>query len=200
MRTGPDQAGFSLLELLVASSIFFTFMVGICTIYTRSHAIYMRGQTRIEVQQSARVALQSMAREIRTAGYDPSDVTPLLANASPVQIADAGTLAILADADGDRVTDLVTYRLQGNQIVRDVSSWDGSAFPVPTASQVVDGVDLTFSYFDGSSPINNPIPTPVLPEDLSAVRRITIDLVASQEAVGTQMSYPLTMDVSLRNP
>jgi len=131
------------------------------------------------------------ASEIRTAGYDPSNVMTLMPTTA-IQVANANTLTFIADVDGNNVTDQVTYRLQGTQLIRDFASWGGAApFPAPASEQLADGVTaLTFAYFDSS---DNPTAT------LANIRRITIGLTVQETGVGGQQSLPLTMDVRLRN-
>ncbi|MGH7371645.1 MAG: hypothetical protein ACREJK_07345, partial [Candidatus Methylomirabilales bacterium] len=91
----------------------------------------------------------------------------------------------------DNVTDRVTYRLQGTQVIRDFSSWIGAAFPAPAPDQLADGVTwLIFAYFDGN---DNPT------ADLASIRRITIQLTTQATAGGKPETFPLIMDVRLRN-
>jgi len=198
MRSPDNQSGYSLLELLVASAIFFTFMVGVASIYAQGHATFRRGMSRIEVQQSARIAVESMVREIRLAGYDPSGIIASLPADAVVQVAARDTFTMIADVDGDAVTDQVTYRMVGSQIVREVAPWSGLAFDAPATDQVADGVAwLAFSYFDDSDP--NAMALPVDATDLGDIRRISIELVTSFASAGVLENYPLTMDVGIRN-
>jgi type IV pilus assembly protein PilW len=200
MQHAARQDGFSLLELLVASGLFFSLMVGVLTLYAQTHRGWARGQSRIESQQSARVAVESMAREIRLAGYDPSGAIETLDEPAAVQTAEGAALTFLADTNGDAVTDRVTYRLVGARVLREFSSWDGSSFTAPLTSLVAEGVSsLVFGYSDAAAPANNPIAAPVEEDDLASIRRVTVDLVTTQETSGRRESYPLIMDVQLRN-
>jgi len=191
MTRWDDQQGFSLLEVLISLSVFTIVIFAVYTTFTASHRTFARGEDKIEVQQTSRVAMGMAASEIRTAGYDPSNVMTLMPTTA-IQVANANTLTFIADVDGNNVTDQVTYRLQGTQLIRDFASWGGAApFPAPTSEQLADGVTaLTFAYFDSS---NNPTAT------LANIRRITIGLTVQETGVGGQQSLPLTMDVRLRN-
>jgi hypothetical protein len=184
------------VELLVASAIFFIFMVAVAVTYTRGHEIYRRGLTRIEVQQSARIGLDLMVREIRMAGHDPSLAIPLQTHASAMQAAEAAAVTFLGDVDGDAVTDRVTYRRVGKRIVRETSTWDGDEFPAPESGEIVTGVTaLSFAYFaDG-----NALAAPVSSDNLGNIGRIHIDLVTAFETVDARASFPLSMDVRPRN-
>jgi prepilin-type N-terminal cleavage/methylation domain-containing protein len=193
MTRWDDQQGFSLLEVLISLSVFTIVIFAVYTTFTASHRTFVRGEDKIELQQTSRVAMGMAASEIRTAGYDPSNppVIPGLASPTAIQVANANTLTFIADVDGNSVTDQVTYRLQGTQLIRDLASWNGATFPAPAPEQLADGVTtLTFAYFDSS---NNPTAT------LANIRRITIGLTVQGTGVGGQQSLPLTMDVRLRN-
>jgi len=191
MTRWDDQQGFSLLEVLISLSVFTIVLFAVYTTFTASHRTFVRGEDKIEVQQTSRVAMGMAASEIRTAGYDPSNVMTLMPTTA-IQVANANTLTFIADVDGNNVTDQVTYRLQGTQLIRDFASWGGAApFPAPASEQLADGVTaLTFAYFDSS---DNPTAT------LANIRRITIGLTVQETGVGGQQSLPLTMDVRLRN-
>jgi prepilin-type N-terminal cleavage/methylation domain-containing protein len=189
--TGPkNQKGFTLLEAIIASSIFLIVLFAIYVTFESSRKTYTWGSNKVEVQQTARVAMGNMANEIRTAGYDPSNVITLLPTQA-IEVATPNTLTFVADVDGDNITDRVTYRLQGTQVMRDSSSWIGAVFPVPVSEQLADGITaLTFAYFDGN---DAPGPAP------ANIRRITIGLTTERGAEGKQEAFPLTMDVRLRN-
>lgn len=191
MTRWDDQQGFSLLEVLISLSVFTIVLFAVYTSFTTSHRTFVRGEDKIELQQTIRVAMGMAASEIRTAGYDPSNVMTLLPTTA-IQVATANTLTFIADVDGNNVTDQVTYRLQGTQLLRDFASWGGAApFPAPVPDQLADGVSaLTFAYFDSS---DNPTAT------LANIRRITIGLTVQATGVGGQQTLPLTMDVRLRN-
>ncbi len=190
MTRCDDQKGFSLMEVLISLSVFTIVLFAVYTVFTASHRIFIGGEDKIEVQQTGRVAMEMVAREIRTAGYDPSDVMNLLSTTA-IQVANANTLTFVTDVDGDNVTDQVTYRLQGTQVVRERSSWDGVTFSAPVPEELADGVTVfTFTYFDGSDNV---------PATLADIRRITIGLTVQETGVGGQQTLPLTMDIRLRN-
>ncbi len=191
MKAGDNQNGFTLLEALIMSSIFVIVLFAVYTSFESGQKTVTWGETKAEVQQTARVAMGMMANEIRTAGYDPSNAITLLPTTA-VQAANPNTVTFIGDVDGDNITDQVTYRLQGTQVIRDFSSWNGAAFPAPPApDQLADGVSaLTFAYFDG-----NDNPTAIL----AGIRRITIGLTTQAPAGGKPETFPLVMDVRLRN-
>jgi prepilin-type N-terminal cleavage/methylation domain-containing protein len=201
MKGRRNEKGFSLLEVLIALSVFVIVVFGVYTVYDSGRATVARGQNKVEVQQTARVAMDMMASEIQTAGYDPSNAMNLLPT-TPVQVANGSIITFIADVDGNNVTDQVTYRLQGAQLIRDFSSWNGATFPAPASEELANGVTtLTFGYFDGNDP-NNQFAAPVPAASLAAIRRITVAVTTQGTAAGissAQETFPLTMDVRLRN-
>lgn len=201
MKGWQNQKGFTLLEVLIALSIFVIVLLAVYVVYESSRATFIRGQNKVEVQQTARVAIEMMASEIQTPGYDPSNAMTLMPTTA-IQAGNANSLTFVADVDGDNVTDQVTYRLQGNQLIRDFASWNGAAFPAPVSDQLADGVTtLSFRYFDGSDP-NNEIAAPVPAASLAAIRRISVAVTVQRTAAGISSipeTLPLTTDVRLRN-
>lgn len=70
--TNPGQRGFSLVELMAATTITLVIMAGVFGLMIQNQNIY-ETQTRLaDVQQSARVAIDLLTRDIRMAGSDPS--------------------------------------------------------------------------------------------------------------------------------
>jgi len=187
------QAGFSLLELMVSTAIFAILLVGVCTLYSQSLAAYNRGENRIELQQSTRFAADLMLREIRLAGYDPSDSLTELPTTA-VETAGAATITFVADVDGDDVSDRVRYRLVGTRILRDDGAWNGvdDFDALAGNSEMADGVTtLTFTYFDASNTVT---------ATLADIRRIRIEIFAQATTRdGQQVNYPMSSDVTLRN-
>lgn len=192
-RIKIQQKGFTLLELLVTLSIFLIILAAVYVMYVVNQTTYTRGENKVEVQQNARVSLEMMAREIRMAGYDPSLAIPGQTSQTAIQDATANTLTVIADVTGDNVSDRVAYRLQGNQLIREISSWVAGAWTptTPTSSVLADSVSaLSFTYYDGSNTVT---------ATLANIRRVTLQVTTQQTAAGMTERFPLTMDVRLRN-
>src|SRR2546428_1587226 len=65
-------AGYSLAELLVALGLLGLIMAATALLLQSGLAAWGWGASRVEAQQSARAALERMARELREAGFDPT--------------------------------------------------------------------------------------------------------------------------------
>lgn len=190
-----NQSGFTLLEMLISSAVFVIILFAVYLMLATNQVTYMRGENKVEIQQNGRVAMRRIAREIRMAGYDPSGAIPAQGSQTAIQVANANLITFIADLDGDDVTDWVRYRLQGNQLIRDSSSWVGGAWnpPIatPTSSVLADSLSaLSFTYFDRTDTVT---------ATLADIRRITLGITLQDTTSGFQDTFPLTSDVRLRN-
>jgi len=116
IQAGTHKKGFSLIELMTALALTSIVMVGIYTMYftqTKSHATQ---QVVVDMQQGIRMGMFLMEKEIRMAGYDPTDSNDY-PNDPQIQIISAQRASItftmditgaesdLDDNDGDGNTD-----------------------------------------------------------------------------------------------
>ena len=62
-----NERGFTMAELLVASAVLGVIMLGVFTVQQQGLSAYQVGTARVEVQQNARAALETMFNEIRSA-------------------------------------------------------------------------------------------------------------------------------------
>jgi prepilin-type N-terminal cleavage/methylation domain-containing protein len=133
--------GFTLAELLVSLALLGLLLAGVLTLQQTGLASYVWGAARVEAQQSARSALQWMAKELREAGYDPAG-----AGLAAIVEAEPARVTFQRDLNGNGVIDptreRVSYLLRGTVLRRDAG---GGAQPV------IEGVrSLTLSYFDAA--------------------------------------------------
>ena len=66
-RVMRDERGYTLAELLTAMAVLGLLMAGLFLTLQEGQTVYLYGAGRAEVQQNARVALERMLRELRTA-------------------------------------------------------------------------------------------------------------------------------------
>ena len=107
-----NERGFTLAELLVASAVLGLLMLGIVTIQRQGLAAYQVGAARVEVQQNARAALETMFNEIRAA----QEVTAIAAACGTGPVPTNGGATTLSVRDQDGVA--VQYQLVGTNLQR----------------------------------------------------------------------------------
>ncbi len=206
--------GFTMLEALVAATIFMIVMSAVYLVYGVGEASYNRGTRKWDVQSQARVAMERISREVRMAGYaSPDKLT------DPVVIATNDTLSIHFETDGTGPK-YITYSRRdcngnvGSTLYRNVSTMTfcgGEPF-------IEDVTNLTFAYYE----LNNvPLPyppgstyqldgqgyvtgtgtptTPVVGGSRDRIRQIKIALTVQQQVKGVLIPFTATTDVTLRN-
>jgi prepilin-type N-terminal cleavage/methylation domain-containing protein len=223
ITTLRDQSGFTLVELMVAMSIFLLILVGIFQVFDPSSRAYSTTERKLDVQQNARVAMDVMSRQIRMAGYFPENIDADNTNdlSNSIQVATESALAIAGDLDGTGASNVFTFCLTSAGLWR-VKGPIGVAasYTCPSGVQsdlLAESVTgLSFAYFDvNNTPIPNPptgpysldgqglaaVPSFAVTTARGAVRRIVI-AVTARENVPNQpaQTFNLTSDVRLRNP
>jgi prepilin-type N-terminal cleavage/methylation domain-containing protein len=218
-RAFGRQDGFTLVELMVAMSIFLLILVGIFQVFDPSRNAYQVSERKLDVQQNARVAMDRMSRQLRMTGYFPENIDNNPANdlSNSIQVATDSALSVSGDLDELGASSAYTFCLNGG--LRRVSGAIGAAgsYTCAGGQLMAESVTaLSFAYFDSA---NNPVPNPpgapfnldgqglgaapafVNVAQRSIVRRIVISVTA-QESVPSQgtQTYTLTSDVRIRNP
>jgi prepilin-type N-terminal cleavage/methylation domain-containing protein len=213
------QDGFTLVELMVAMSIFLLILVGIFQVFDPSRNAYQVSERKLDVQQNARVAMDRMARQIRMTGYFPENIDNNTANdlSNPIQIATESAFSVAGDLDNTGASSAYTFCLDSQGLKRIQGTiGNAAAYNCANGTVMAESVTaLTFAYFDSA---NNPVPNPPTgPFNLDAqglgaapsfasvaqrsiVRRVVIMVTARETAQGQTQTYTLTSDVRLRNP
>jgi prepilin-type N-terminal cleavage/methylation domain-containing protein len=166
------QSGFTLIEVLIALSLFFLVLGGMFTVMGPSNVMYVAGQRKVDVQQSGRIAMDTLVRQIRMAGYFPEnfDTTQGAANDIPIDqriSIHTGTDAALAifgaatgclDANADSVCDpdqnpapsrVFLFCLSGTRLLSKQGSYTCSVERADEGEVVADNITaLTFAYYD----------------------------------------------------
>ena len=134
-----NERGYSLAELLSAMAVLTLLLAGLLVTFQEGQNVYSFGAGRSEVQQNARVALDRMLRELRTA----AQITT--ASVNDVKFT-------FVDDSGTSVT--VEYSLGGTNIQRNQTVPAIGGQPATLTGGVA---DLTITYYDVS---NNTTTTP----------------------------------------
>jgi len=168
----------SLAELLVALALVGMVLAGVFGILDQGQRLHAFGAARVESQQTARIALERLAREIRHAGEGKAG-----AEFPAISVAEATRVVLQFDVNGDGVIagngETVTWLLRGRVLRRDAG---GGAQPI------INGVrDFALSYLDARG-----APTTV-PAD---VRTVVIALTTEPDHVAADPSRRAATTVS----
>ena len=118
-----NERGFTLAELLVVSAVLGIIMLGIFTVQHQGLTAYLVGAARVEVQQNARAALDTMLNEVRTA--QEITAVPAGCGTGPVPTGGGGTsISIRVSPEPPPVPlpvplPVVVYDLNGSDLRRD---------------------------------------------------------------------------------
>ncbi len=136
-----DCRGFTLIEMTVAITVFGLLMTVIVALSFQGNIMWQQGKKAIDVQQSAAIAVERMAKEIRTCNG-------LLA------VDEQSLTFSLTKKDGDGTTEYwVRYALDRNQqeLTRQTKKklpnggYGYASSPLPVASNIK---DISFRYYD----------------------------------------------------
>ena len=184
-----DRRGLTLTELMITLSIFGVIMAVVMGFVTGARNSYSDTRERAQYQQTMRAVMSMMARELRTAGCDPTG-----AAFDTFTIADDDVVQAAMDLNGDGD---FTDAGPDEQVAYVLQAGTGRLFRV-TGGQVfmvLEGVnDLEFTYFDETGA---QLPNlPLIPTDRDLVRHVNI-MIDGTTARGEPVSY--TTRVALRN-
>jgi type IV pilus assembly protein PilW len=149
-------------------------VVAIISLFTSLNRMYTTQGVAAGVQQVARTGIDIMTRNIRMAGLNPLNITPIgIVTANPnsirFQYDTNGSGTIDTNAVGDDNEDMAYLLNTNNQLIRQLNG-------KPTSNQsLVDNVSaLTFNYFneDGQTVIGDP----------AAVRSVEVSLTVEEPA------------------
>jgi prepilin-type N-terminal cleavage/methylation domain-containing protein len=193
------QRGFTLIELLVAMVAIVGVLAGAVLALEVGLLTVQTSGARAESQSNARMALQRMVPDIRTAGYDPTGVNfPVVINQGATSVtlqSDRNANSIIdplgaGACDPAAPSEVVRYSLVGTELRRSVNPAVGSC-----EAPVIGGVQaLNFSYLDAGGNA-----TAVSAD----IRTIVVSITARPETPGYNSQQPSTVvvtdQVRLRN-
>jgi len=181
------EEGVTAAELLVAAAVSALILGGATLLLIQGQQAYLVGANQLEVQQNARIGIERLIREIRSAGYNPRGVAfTAVLNPTPTG------MTLQSDLDENGVLgpgDVVTYVLAGTTLQRSVNDGTGN-------QPVIEGVQtLTFTYLDAGG-IATAIP--------ANIRSVVVSITAQPEIVpyswqGGRVAVTMTDRVRFRN-
>ena len=157
VRVARSQRGFTLAELLVVIAILGLMLAGLVTVQMSGQTTYLIGAHRVEAQQNARVALELMVRELRSA-------------LSVTAIPGATDMTFV-----DENNSVIQYQLVGTTLNRTAT---GCATCTGVATPVIGGVQtFTLTYYRYDVPTNTIAPT----TQANHVQLVRVQLVTGTE-------------------
>ena len=167
-----NQRGVTLIELLVALVITSFLMAGVYQVVVRQGRVYSAQEQVVDVQQSVRVAMDHMVRDIRMAGYDNDSSTSRIVIPDPVT---TGSSQLSLSYEYDETTEhTVTYRLNGDQLAKQLTATTDTGVSNSTEEIVLEGVEsLDFSYgldTDNDGVVNTWVPAGGVTSKVIAIR------------------------------
>jgi len=198
------ENGFTLVELLIAMTIGLIILTALSSTFLMQRKIYDVQEQVAEMVQNARAAMDMMTREIRMAGYDPTDSSGAgigSATSNSINFTlnitdDAGTGP--PDVDTDDSNENITYSLYTEDSIQKLGRKSKvGAKNQPVAEHVQ---SLEFQYWDKDGVL---LATPVPAAD---VRRIEVAIKvrtakpdSDYSANGGYRTYTLTSFITPRN-
>lgn len=94
-RLNSDSSGVTLIELMVAMSVFAVVITGVCLAYQAQLRSYSTQREIVDMQQNLRAAMYLMTRELKLAGLDPTGKA-----GAGISVAEANTINFSMDFTG----------------------------------------------------------------------------------------------------
>lgn len=181
------EAGFSLLELLIAMTVTLLMMTAASTLLTSSVGTRARENRRSDALADAQRALNIMSREIANSGFGLSNNGIVATDATATKIRIRANVNNTNSTINDQDED-VTYMYQAAPVASIIRYDAATGVSTVLANNIL---NCTLSYKDAAS-------LPVAP---SVAERITIDVTVDVGAPAGQPSTQVRMmsDVVLRN-
>lgn len=192
------QKGLTLVETLVALSIFSIALGAVFTFILQGMKAQNMNIQQIIAQSDARYTLKKIATELRQAQYSEE-------GNYPVAEATNNSLIFYADIDSDLQTERLRYYLEGNELKRGKIEPEGEPPKYYSASEKITslakhlamGETSIFKYYEGN--FTGTEASMSLPINLGKIRLIQITVIIDANPNETPPPLQLETEVVLRN-
>jgi type IV pilus assembly protein PilW len=191
-----NNDAFTLVELMVVMAMICIVTGSIYGIFISSNRSYYTQDSVVGAQQSVRVGINSMTRDIRAAGFDPqrtADAGIEVATATKLRFtADMNRVNGIEETDRERIT--YEYDAGNNRLRRCLYEGTGSE----SWQTLINNVSaLSFSYLDADG---NDLGNPVAAADLESIKTVVISMtVEGENALGGTFTRTLNTRVLFMN-
>jgi len=173
------QQGFTLVEVLLALLMGGIVLAAVMNSFQSQHTTYLAQDQVVEMQENARVAMEMLVRDIRSAGYDPNDI------GAGITVATATQLEFTRD-DGTGALETVEYRLvdayssvgRNDGVVDDLGREINGGGAQPVAENIR---RLEFQYLDEDGNVTS---------DTNAIRTIQVAIMAQSAKQEVKLNPP----------
>lgn len=197
LKNISNKKGFSVLEMIIAMSIFLMIGLAIVSFQLDVFSLNKISGDNLSAQEDLRQTLKVLSSEIRS--MTPSDM-----GAYPIAEAGTSTLIFYTNADSDPQKERVHYFLDGKTLKKGTLKPTGSPLTYTgtetvkeLAHNIANGSSAIFSYYDenydgSSDSLSQPI-------DLPLVRLIKAELIIDENPLKLPPPLSFTTQVSIRN-
>ena len=180
------NAGFTLVELIVATFISIVLLLALCQLFVSQNSTYVSNANTVRTMQTARYSMVKLFKEIQMAGYKTAPGLPI-----GISTANESGLRFLTDLNldgtilGDKEDVTITYDANAKTLTRNGNPYMSN----------IENFSFSYMLLDGS--------VTTTPADLTQVRKIRIQMTMRSEKLDiltkNYKTFTINLDVTPRN-
>ncbi len=188
------ESGLTLVELLIGVVLSLSVLIGVHSLFVSQTRAYSVSNQILDIQGTARFALNLIVRNLQMAGYDPqasnmvgitaykdNDFTPT--NDPALSLGTDTQLYFTVDSDGDGVIDnndseRFGFRINSGRLeTAAISNFDGRIASWQPTLENIESMKITYTYADGNSSMDVGLPDNSLTgRNFNNIRSVTVSL------------------------
>ncbi len=211
------QRGYSALEMLISLLVTSFLLAALYSVLFQSQATFESQQDSMALRQSARIAIDRVARDLRAAGFGIDNLPEAIVEAQADRLVfvadiDNGSSELPCDAVYETAAnggaERFTYVKQDGTLLRSVDCWNGTSWTPEYTDQIVArdlvGAEPMFRYYDvDDNELVPGAPAGLTTTERAAVRTVGLAILLedpSKQALGKpNVDFHLRTQVRLRN-